>query len=408
VIVAGQNQRPLKIVGNTMTSLFTINCCKSFGCKNLGLASSPDYSWPEYRLGYAALHCRACGSYPPLFNEEQFGGWLSAYLTDFAAQSGHFCPRCYQREIILYGHNPQGSQRVQCRSCKHVWTPKQQPLTTIVPPEQIATVPLIVPFQGACTDQKLYVLLSFDAIRGNILHISSNFTPHLVGDTLRYRWRNNVEPAVIHDDIVERVRQRETLFLRRSQFDEIQYGSAMLKRNANGADLRPVITAHGHFRILSHLWPEVKTHIIAHECFLRGAAITAWAQQYRDHHASLWFIDEEINSDKCTLPWRLLGKTWQGWWQNQWQIWQQGDTRKMVCLLTEGQVEKGASITLAAGHHFLVWLQQQAEFRDSARYSAHSVFQTIRTLAEQYNTLITQRDLPGGAAAYRAYGSCHM
>lgn len=391
-----------------MTSLFTINCCKSFGCKNLGLASSPDYSWPEYRLGYAALHCRACGSYPPLFNEEQFGGWLSAYLTDFAAQSGHFCPRCYQRETILYGHNPQGSQRVQCRSCKHVWTPKQQPLTTIVPPEQIETVPLIVPFQGACTDQKLYVLLSFDAIRGNILHISSNFTPHLVGDTLRYRWRNNVEPAVIHDNIVERVRQRETLFLRRSQFDEIQYGSAMLKRNANGAVLRPVITAHGHFRILSHLWPEVKTHIIAHECFLRGAAITAWAQQYRDHHASLWFIDEEITSDKCTLPWRLLGKTWQGWWQNQWQIWQQGDTRKMVCLLTDGQVEKGASITLAAGHHFLAWLQQQAEFRDSARYSAHSVFQTIRTLAEQYNTLITQRDLPGGAAAYRAYGSCHM
>lgn len=391
-----------------MTSLFTINCCKSFGCKNLGLASSPDYSWPEYRLGYAALHCRACGSYPPLFNEEQFGGWLSAYLTDFAAQSGHFCPRCYQRETILYGHNPQGSQRVQCRSCKHVWTPKQQPLTTIVPPEQIATVPLIVPFQGACTDQKLYVLLSFDAIRGNILHISSNFTPHLVGDTLRYRWRNNVEPAVIHDNIVERVRQRETLFLRRSQFDEIQYGSAMLKRNANGAVLRPVITAHGHFRILSHLWPEVKTHIIAHECFLRGAAITAWAQQYRDHHASLWFIDEEITSDKCTLPWRLLGKTWQGWWQNQWQIWQQGDTRKMVCLLTEGQVEKGASITLAAGHHFLAWLQQQAEFRDSARYSAHSVFQTIRTLAEQYNTLITQRDLPGDAAAYPAYGSCHM
>ena len=391
-----------------MTSLFTINCCKSFGCKNLGLASSPDYSWPEYRLGYAALHCRACGSYPPLFNEEQFGGWLSAYLTDFAAQSGHFCPRCYQRETILYGHNPQGSQRVQCRSCKHVWTPKQQQLTTIVPQEQIATVPLIVPFQGACTDQKLYVLLSFDAIRGNILHISSNFTPHLVGDTLRYRWRNNVEPAVIHDDIVERVRQRETLFLRRSQFDEIQYGSAMLKRNANGAVLRPVITAHGHFRILSHLWPEVKTHIIAHECFLRGAAITAWAQQYRDHHASLWFIDEEINSDKCTLPWRLLGKTWQGWWQNQWQIWQQGDTRKMVCLLTEGQVEKGASITLAAGHHFLAWLQQQSEFRDSARYSAHSVFQTIRTLAEQYNTLITQRDLPGGTAAYRAYGSCHM
>ncbi|TKV13215.1 cytoplasmic protein [Citrobacter sp. wls619] len=384
-----------------MASPFTINCCKSFGCQNLGLASSADYSWPEYRLGYAALHCRACGSYPPLFNEEQFRLWLSAYLADSAANSGHFCPSCYQRDPIRYGRNPQGSQRVQCRACKKVWTPKRQPLTLFEPPEQIATVPLIVPFQGASADQKLYVLLSFDAIRGNILHISSNFTPHPAGASLRYRWRGNTEPVVSHDDIVERVSQRETQFLRRSQFDEIQYGSAMLKRNASGAILRPVITAHGHFRVLSHLWPAVKTHIIAHECFLRGAVITAWAEQFREHHASLWFVDEEISDDQHTRPWQLLGKSYQGWWQNQWQIWQQGDTRKMVCLLTEGQVEKGASITLAASHHFLAWLQQQTEFRNSARYSAHSVLQTIRTLAEKYNIL----DLPGGAAAYRAYGS---
>ncbi|MDA8513697.1 cytoplasmic protein [Citrobacter sp. Igbk 14] len=391
-----------------MPSPFTINCCKSFGCQNLGLSSSADYSWPEYRLGYAALHCRACGSYPPLFNGEQFRSWLSACLAQFATNSGIFCPNCYQRETIRYGRNPQGSQRVQCRACKKVWTPKQQPLVAIQPPEQIATVPLIVPFQGASADQQLYVLLSFDAIRGNILHISSNFTPHPAGASLRYRWRGIGEAAATHDDIVEGVSQRESQFLRRSQFDEIQYGSAMLKRNASGAILRPVITAHGHFRVLSHLWPAVKTHIIAHECFLRGAVITAWAEQFREHHASLWFVDEEISDDQHTRPWQLLGKSYQGWWQNQWQIWQQGDTRKMVCLLTEGQVEKGASITLAASHHFLTWLQQQTEFRDSARYSAHSVLQTIKMLTEQYNALITQRDLPGGAAAYRAYGSCHM
>ncbi|MDG0204190.1 methylenetetrahydrofolate reductase, partial [Salmonella enterica subsp. enterica] len=33
------------------------------------MPDSPDYVWPDYRLGYPALHCRACGSYPPLFNE---------------------------------------------------------------------------------------------------------------------------------------------------------------------------------------------------------------------------------------------------------------------------------------------------------------------------------------------------
>ncbi|HCZ8663321.1 TPA: cytoplasmic protein [Citrobacter braakii] len=371
-----------------MTSLFTINCCKSFGCKNLGLASSADYSWPEYRLGYAALHCRACGSLPPLFDEEQFRCWLSAYLADFAANRGQFCPCCYQREIIRYGHNPQGSQRVQCRNCKKVWTPKQAPPTGIVLPEQIATIPLLVPFQGVSAGQQLYVLLSFDAIRGNVLHISSNFMPHTAGISLLYRWRGTAEPTVIHDDIIERVSQRETQFLRRSQFDEIQYGSAILKRNASGAILRPVITAHGHFRLLSHLWPEVKTHIIAHECFLRGAAITAWAEQFRHHRASLWFIDEEMNSDQRTLPWQLLGKTYQGWWRNQWQIWQRGDMRKMVCLLTQGRVEESASITLAASHRFLAWLRQQTEFQQSTRYSAHSVFQAIRSLADKYNALI--------------------
>lgn len=391
-----------------MSSLFTINCCKSFGCRNLGLPSSADYDRPDYRLGYAALHCRACGSYPPLFNEEQFRLWLSTYLADSAANSGHFCPSCYQRDPIRYGRNPQGSQRVQCRACKKVWTPKRQPLTSIEPPEQIATVPLIVPFQGASADQKLYILLSFDAIRGNILHVSSNYTPYPIGDTLRYRWRGIGEATATHDDIVERVSQRESQFLRRSQFDEIQYGSAELKRNVSGAILRPVIAAHGHFRVLSHLWPQVKTHIITHECFLRGAAITAWAEQFREHRASLWFIDEEIDDNTCPLPWQLRGKTYQGWWRNQWQIWQQGTNRKMVCLLTEGQVEERASITLTASHHFLAWLQQQTGLQQSARYSAHSVFQTIRTLTEQYNILNTRRDLPGGAAAYRAYGSCHM
>jgi hypothetical protein len=52
---------------------------------------------------------------------------------------------------------------------------------------------------------------------------------------------------------------------------------------------------------------------------------------------------------------------------------------------------------------FTINCWQQPEFRDSARYSAHAVFQTIRTLTEKYNIL----DLPGGAAASRAYGSCH-
>lgn len=91
-------------------------------------------------------------------------------------------------------------------------------------------MPLIVPFQGTHEGQrKLYVLLSFDAVRGNVLHLSTNFTPLSTGASLRYRWRGTPETQGAAGDIVQRVSQTEAGFLQRSQFDEIQYGSAAVK-----------------------------------------------------------------------------------------------------------------------------------------------------------------------------------
>lgn len=159
-----------------------------------------------------------------------------------------------------------------------------------------------MPFQGVSSGQKLYVLISFDALRGNILHLSTNYTQHQAGESLHYRYRGNAEPELHDNNIVQRVDMREAQFLRRSQFDEIQYGSAALKRNAKGAILRPVITAHGHFRVLNILFPTVKTHVISHECFLRGAIITAWADLFRQQQGEIWFIEEEIADDTDNMP----------------------------------------------------------------------------------------------------------
>ncbi|MXE01743.1 cytoplasmic protein, partial [Escherichia coli] len=80
-------------------------------------------------------------------------------------------------------------------------------------------------------------LMSFDAIHGNILHLSTNFTQHQAGESLHYRYRGNAEPELHNNNIVQRVDMREGQVLRRSQFDEIQYGSAALKRNAEGVIL---------------------------------------------------------------------------------------------------------------------------------------------------------------------------
>ncbi|EED1925207.1 cytoplasmic protein [Escherichia coli] len=367
-----------------MSTLFTINACKSFGCRNLGQPTSTDYSWPDYRLGYPALHCRACGSYPPLFDEQQFRDWLTVHLSTFATEKGHFCPVCYGTETICYGHNPQGSQRIQCRNCKKVWTPKQYQ-KEITPPEIIETVAFLVPFQGVSSGQKLYVLISFDALRGNILHLSTNYTQHQAGESLHYRYRGNAEPELHDNNIVQRVDMREAQFLRRSQFDEIQYGSAALKRNAKGIILRPVITAHVHFRVLNILFPTVKTHVISHECFLRGAIITAWAELFRQQQGEIWFIEEEIADYTDNTPWRFQGTTYHGWWKNQWQLWGQGKNRKMVCALTGGNNSKAEMLSFATSRHFIDWLHKQAVFTHSTPLSAGRVTQILLSLAQDYN-----------------------
>lgn len=372
-----------------MDNLFTINACKTFGCRNLGLPSAADYHFPDHRLGYPALYCSACGSYPPLFNDREFRPWLAAYLTDHARRYGYFCPVCYQRDIILYGHNPQGTQRLQCRHCKKVWTPKHQHLAAIEYPQRICSVPLIVPFQGYTAEQKLYILLSFDAVRGNVIHLSSNFTPFAIGDSLRYRWRGKSAARAIADDIIQRISQTESGFLQRSQFDEIQYGSATAKRNSRGNMLRPVIAAHGHFKLLSRRFPEVKTHIIAHECFLRGAAIVAWAPLFRRRQGALWYVEEEINNPASSAEWRLQGKTHHGWWQNPWQLWIQEENRKMTCLLAGTADENAPLPDLTASRRFIMWLEQRPAFAQSALFCAGRVVQILASLVREYNATLT-------------------
>ncbi|MGS9059195.1 cytoplasmic protein, partial [Salmonella enterica subsp. enterica serovar Infantis] len=75
-----------------------------------------------------ALHCRACGIYPPLFNVGEFRRWASAYIAQYAKEHGHFCPDCYQKKWIRYVRNHGGTQRLHCQYCKKVWTQKQHAL----------------------------------------------------------------------------------------------------------------------------------------------------------------------------------------------------------------------------------------------------------------------------------------
>ena len=130
-------------------------------------------------------------------------------------------------------------------------------------------------------------------------------------------------------------------------------------------------------------------HVISHECFLRGAVITVWAERFRQQQGELWFIEEEINDSEINAPWSFLGTTQHGWWQNQWQLWGQGKNRKMVCPLTGGDISTAKMLSLKASRHFINWLYKQADFIHSPKLSAWSVTQTLLSLAHDYNGKLT-------------------
>ncbi len=182
-------------------------------------------------------------------------------------------------------------------------------------------------------------------------------------------------------------------FLQRSQFDEIQYGSAMQKRHAR----QYIAPGYRRARSFQTAQPAVsggETHVIAHECFyaarrsLPGRRFSSAARRSmvcgrRDKEPS------QPGSVAAT------GKTHHGWWQNSWQRWTQEENQKMVCRLA-GTAEENAFLPdLAASRRFTIWLKNRPAFAQSALYSAGRVTQIVVSLVQEYNATLTAA-APGG------------
>ena len=130
-------------------------------------------------------------------------------------------------------------------------------------------------------------------------------------------------------------------------------------------------------------------HVISHECFLLGAVITAWANLFRLGQGEMWFIEEEINDNDSDIPWNFQRTSQHGWWQSQWQLWEQGRNRKMVCPLTGGDSSNAKMVSLTASRCFINWLYKHTHFSRSAQLSAGRVTQILLSLAQDYNDKFT-------------------
>jgi len=175
--------------------------------------------------------------------------------------------------------------------------------------------------------------------------------------------------------------------MKRSQFDEIQYGSAKLKRNDRGSIIRPAVAIHSHFQRLKRRFPDVIHHYLAHECVLRGGAITAWSTDIGIGKTDLWYIAESatgtVSADK---PFRLTDTRRIGWWENVWERWENGEQSKMIGLLTgQRRTENPVLTSLGSCTAFVTWLKKHPWSLRSDSYGPRVVSQHLVALGYIYN-----------------------
>ncbi|ENZ9092282.1 MULTISPECIES: hypothetical protein [Enterobacter] len=404
-----------------------LNVCKSWSCPNLGIPDASDYVFPVYRLGYAALECQKCGSLPPLFNTKECDEWFSQFMQRKLGNTGQGCPRCFTAHIIRYGYTKARTPRFQCCTCRYVFTPHydnavglNKNITLLSQLEQgvhsgettnqrvlahavngfehdlhvslpaltrVSTTTMVIPFQGHSARQKLYVVISADADSGKIIQVTTNYCDWKAGDSLLYQGSKSFPSSILPSSNTDLIREQEMQFLKRSQFDEIQYGSAELKRNDRGSMVRPVITIHSHFQRLKRRFPGVTDHYLTHECVLRGGAITAWSTEVRLGKTDLWFVSENIeNANLSDKAFCLTGSWKMGWWKNVWQRWDNGEICKMIGLLTGQQsTAEPALISLASCTAFAVWLKSHPWSLQCHNFGARVVSQHLVGLGCIYN-----------------------
>lgn len=95
-----------------MFANINVDCCKTPGCKNLGVLNSPDY----VRQGKDVL-CRECGFLFPvisagalnLFRHTVNRGWKGLVKQ---------CPACGSTSLKKYGFSTQGEHRMACSQCR--------------------------------------------------------------------------------------------------------------------------------------------------------------------------------------------------------------------------------------------------------------------------------------------------
>jgi hypothetical protein len=349
----------------------SFNCCKTFGCENLGVIDSPEYTPLSYHLGYPALHCHRCGSYPPLVDDATIHQLVQEKSNQHFSLTPCGCPNCLpmisdHRALGTrrYGRTGAGQQRLACRRCSKVFTAPRWPATEQTaellarvfegkaPMQTMATLALAPKLYyeqlqrlanglrflsrqleaarqpesltGLLTEsqtlefsghKRVWILGSSHAHSGYMFLINHNLAHSEVSSEGRYQSTSDSRLSPFeHQDRLGALKLRYEQTLKRPHFEDLNYGPAQPLRGA--ALVKPALLAYAHFQMLQPLTdPSAHIHhYLEHESCIRGAALMGSIDAIRAGEAEVFYtFRHETRSESLPTTGHKVG-----WWHDRW------------------------------------------------------------------------------------------
>lgn len=411
-----------------MFSHINVDCCKTLGCKNLGLMDSPDY----LRQGNNVL-CRECGYLFPVISEQSLNIFRHAVNRTWRGVIKQ-CPHCGGTTLKKYGFSSSRQPRIYCGLCHRTFILAEQSKTdsrqdrlaclinegatlaemraalaldstglnrelaklsrraNLAEREQIfsafditlSTRAFRLRFNGG--DNYLYMLATVDEQSGRVIAISSNYCAHPVESA--YQYRSSYEERLPPGTLTHLVQRKELITSRRDVLFDVDYGPAMLHKNDPGMVVKPVLSAYRHFELV-RLLTDARTlnvqHYLDHECFMYGGCMMANLADVKQGRCHISFVRERGTTPPARdLPPRLFLAG--GVRNNVWRTYSTRDYAMAICNLTGNKkIKMQRHATLKGGTAFISWLETHPFVGALNRMSPGNIVAAVDYMKYQYN-----------------------
>lgn len=405
-----------------------VDCCKTFGCKNLGILNSPDYQ-PQGK----DILCRECGFTFPRISRHSLNVFRTAVNKEWKGLIKQ-CPFCGGTAFKRHGYSSQGKSRLLCRHCSRtfLFTPvslekenlselgkgiaagatlidlrRELRLDSTALSRQfsrlarqvnslqsqclfqaydiaLCTRAFVLPYLGS--GNLLYILVTAEADSGNVVAVSTNYSPVCVEK--EYQYTHSFTERSLSGTFAHIVQRKEKLTAQRATLFDIDYGMAALRKNDAGMIVKPVLPAYRHFELVKKLTDDRSInvqHFLEHECFIYGGCLIANHDDVVRGRCHISFVAERglVAQQQARPPRYFLAG---GIRNNVWRYFSTPDYAMAVSNLT-GSKKPGelCRATLLPATRFIHYVESHPFYAQMTRLSPANLTTVLDFMKYEYN-----------------------